>query len=126
MNEACLELEKDHPKAIQLSDLNHKGIRRAYAYLEKVVGIAQPFEPDSWKRLKDLNALRNVIVHNDAKVEKHQSEIIKAIDRINGWAPLRIEEGKVFLSEKFIESASHFIYEQVQHIGETLQLAGWD
>lgn len=126
MNEACLELEEDHPNAVRLSDLNHRGITRSYKYLEKVVGIAQPFEPDSWKKLKDLNRLRNVIVHNDAKVEKHESEIVKAIERINKWAPVRIEEKKVLLSQRFIECASHFIYEQVQHIGKTLQSAGWD
>ena len=126
MNEACIELEKDHPNAVKLSDLSHKGITRAYKFMEKVVGIGQPFEPTSWQKLKDLNALRNVIVHNDAKIEKHQTEIIKTIERINTWLPIRIDENKVFLSENFIEHVSHFLHEQITHIGKKLQSAGWD
>jgi hypothetical protein len=126
LNEICHELEKDYPSAIKLSDLNHKGIRRAHRFLEKVVRIEQPFEPEPWKRLEDLNILRNAIVHNDAKVEKHQSDLIQTIERINKWAPVRIEEHKVFLSPSFIEHASNLMFEQVQYIGVKLQAAGWD
>jgi hypothetical protein len=126
MNEACIELEKDHPEAVKLSDLNDRGIRQTYNYLGKVVGIKEPFEPTSWQKLKDLNALRNVIVHNDAKMKKHRTELIKAIERIKKWAPVRIEQDKVFLSETFLEHVNNFLYEQITHIGKKLKAAGWD
>lgn len=109
ISEACIDLQKDHPNAVNLSDLNHKGITRAYKYLEKVVGIKEPFEPASWQKLKDLNDLRNVIVHNNAKIESRRTEISKVIERLEKWAPLRIEEDKVFLSKIFIERVSTFL-----------------
>jgi hypothetical protein len=87
MNEACAELEKDYSDDVKLSDLKDKGITRAYTYIKKVVGIPQPFEVASWKKLKDLNALRNLIVHNDSNItdKNRQADVMKAIERICAW-----------------------------------------
>ncbi|CAI4031797.1 putative HEPN_RiboL-PSP domain-containing protein [Nitrospira tepida] len=128
MNEACTELEKDYPNDVKLSDLKDKGINRAYTYIKKVVGIPQPFEAASWKKLKDLNALRNLIVHNDSNItdKNRQVEAIKAIERISAWAPVTMQETKVVLSKDFMERVNRFLYEQVQYIGEKLQAAGWE
>jgi hypothetical protein len=124
MIEACIELEKDHPNAVKLSDLKDKGMTRTYTYLEKVVGIKEPFEPTSWDKLKDLNALRNVIVHNNAKIEKPQTKI--SIERIQKWAPVRVKDDIVFLSETFIEHVNNFFHEQITYIAKKLEAAGWD
>lgn len=128
ISEACTELEKDFPNDVKLADLKDKGITRAYTYIKKVVRIAQPFEAASWKKLKDLNALRNLIVHNDSNItdQNRQAEARKAIERISAWAPLDIKETKVVLSKDFMERVNRFLYGQVQYIGEKLQAAGWE
>jgi hypothetical protein len=126
MIEACTELEKDYPKSIRLSDLKDKGITRVHTYMERVVGIEQPFDPSSRQKLTDLNILRNLIIHNDAIIKKEQTKYIEAIQRINQWAPITIQETKIVLFPNFIEGLRRFLYEQIQYVGKKLQAAGWE
>lgn len=100
LNETCKELEPLHK--IKLSDLDHRGIKKASVYLTKVAGIKSPFSDTSWQKLSDLNKLRNQIVHANGIIESTQ-EIKKVVERINSWAPLGIKDTRVTLS---LESSS--------------------
>lgn len=103
MIEACTEMEKDYPNSKKLSELKGKGIQLAEAYLRKVVGISTPFEPTEWKKQKELNSLRNIIIHNDAIIKTDQVDRINLVQRINQWVPVTIQETRTVLSEHFIE-----------------------
>lgn len=126
MIEACTEMEKDYPNSKKLSELKGKGIQLAEAYLRKVVGISTPFEPTEWKKLKELNSLRNIIIHNDAIIKTDQVDRINLVQRINQWAPVTIQETRTVLSEHFIERTSQFLYEQADYLGRQLLSAGWE
>lgn len=84
LNKTCEELEPKHK--IKLSDLDHRGIPKAYVYLTKVAGIESPFSDKSWQKLSDLNKLRNQIVHANGIIDSTQ-KIKDAVERINTWAP---------------------------------------
>lgn len=126
LTEACHELEKDHPNSEKLSDLKDKGIRRAHTYLHKVVGIEEPFEPASWQKIKDLNTLRNKIIHNDAIIKTNEKDHINIVKRINVWAPVIIKETRIVLCNNFIKHASQFLYKQTSYVAENLRTAGWE
>ena len=44
LTQVCIELEKDYPKGIKLTDLNHKGVTRAHTYLHKSWESANPLK----------------------------------------------------------------------------------
>ena len=129
MTETCHELEKDYPNSVKLSELSDKGIARAHTYLRKVAGISEPFVPTAWGKIKDLNALRNIIIHNDAIIkadEPNRIRRVEVVERINQWAPVTIRNVRIRLSETFIEHASRFLNEQGDYLGRKLIAAGWD
>ncbi|MDR4466600.1 MAG: hypothetical protein MRJ66_20305 [Nitrospira sp.] len=119
----CLELEKDYPNSQKLEDLKGKGVTRAYTYLKKVAGIGEPFEHKSWSRIKDLNKLRNTIVHSDAIIGA--DEMKKLVARIKQWAPVSHNKSRILLSEHFSSSTCSFLREQVEQLGHKLHSAGW-
>jgi hypothetical protein len=126
LTNVCLELEKDYPNSTKMDDLKHNGLTRAYTYLKKVAGIHEPFEPQSGLKIKDLNKLRNFIVHNDAMIKADgMSQMTKVVAEINQWAPVSLNGPRIFLSETFFPPTCSFLREQAEQLGQKLLSAGW-
>ncbi len=126
INQVCVELEKDFPNNIKVSDLKDRGISRSHTYLQKVVGISDPFELGAWNKIKDLNDLRNLSVHNDGRIRESQiSKDTKTVERINEWAQVTIHESSILLSDGFVGKSCMFLLEQVYDFCDKLDAAGW-
>jgi hypothetical protein len=128
LTNVCLELEKDYPNSKKMSDLpkKDKGVTRACTYLKTVAGMHEPFEPSSWSMIKDLNNLRNFIVHNDAMIKADRmSHMTKVVAGINQWAPVSLNGARIFLSKTFLRPTSSFLCEQAEQLGQKLISAGW-
>jgi len=73
LDETCHHLESIGISKIQLKDINGKGIERAKTYLTKVVGIEFKTFNNQWCFIKNLNLIRNHIVHNGSILPEDKS-----------------------------------------------------
>lgn len=67
LNRLCRELSKED--GLDVEDLRGSGIIRAGTFLSRVCRVDFPQESKEWKRLLEYNQLRNIIVHNNGKVD---------------------------------------------------------
>jgi len=65
-NIICDELESEKSLPIKYTDLNGQGVTRAKMYLEKLAGIT--FDTKESKFLSGINAVRNIIAHEDGEL----------------------------------------------------------
>jgi hypothetical protein len=61
------------------TDLKDKGVNRSRGYLKKVIRLPLDDNSPVWQELKRMQKLRNLIVHNDAKLTDADS--IKYVDK---------------------------------------------
>lgn len=57
--------------SVQYEDLHGKGLDRAIAYLDKVVGVKGIKQNPDWDFVKTARDARNMIVHNGGRVKKN-------------------------------------------------------
>ena len=84
LDKLCLLYQSEKLFRLNLSDLNGKGVERSINYLEKVAGIDASKKSKEWNHIKRIQKIRNVIVHQDGKLNDHQGNPRKeVIDYIN-------------------------------------------
>ena len=89
LDKLCLLYQSEKLFRLNLSDLNGKGVERSINYLEKVAGIDASKKSKEWNHIKRIQKIRNVIVHQDGKLNDHQGNPRKeVIDYINQMSSL--------------------------------------
>jgi hypothetical protein len=84
LDKLCLLYQSEKLFRLNLSDLNGKGVERSINYLEKVAGIDASKKSKEWNHIKRIQKIRNVIAHQDGKLNDHQGNPRKeVIDYIN-------------------------------------------
>ena len=103
LDKLCHLYKSEKEYQLSLSDLNGKGIDRSTNYLEKVAGLNIHKTSSEWNHIKGIQKIRNIIVHQDGKLEDHQGNPIKAakdyvarMDTLDGMEEVEIQKG--FLS----------------------------
>jgi hypothetical protein len=87
LDQLCQLFAKEHQLSITHVDLKGKGIDRARLYLQKVIGL--PLTASViWQEIKRIQRVRNVVVHNDAKVASDEKDLIEYVDKANELARL--------------------------------------
>lgn len=83
-----------------MSDINGKGIDRSTVYLEKVAGLDVQKTSKEWNHIKNIQNIRNIIVHRDGRLHAQKGnpikaaiEYIKQIDALSGEDELVIKKG---------------------------------
>lgn len=104
LNALCSLYQSERGFQLTFSDLSGKGIDRSAAYLEKVAGLHGIKSSPEWNDLKTIQNIRNLLAHNDGRLQDHQGKPKDAIVRdmkklgfLSGQHELRIAEG--FLSK---------------------------
>jgi len=102
LDKLCLLYQSEKGYKLALSDLNAKGIDRSACYLEKVAGIEVYKSSKEWKHIKKIQMIRNVIVHQDGKLNDQQGNPIKAvIDYVNEMESLEGDD-EVIIQKGFL------------------------
>lgn len=86
--------------SITLTDMKGKGIDRARLYLKKVAKIDFPDYSKTWHELKNIQEIRNIIVHKDSELTDNDEKMEKYIDssphleiyNLSSYKELRIKE----------------------------------
>jgi hypothetical protein len=95
------------------SDLNGRGIDRSISYLEKVAGLKLRESSQEWIRIKKMQNVRNVIVHQDGRLHNRENDQVKAVieymketEHLSGHDEIELKEG--FLSSVVETLGSYF------------------
>jgi hypothetical protein len=83
LDQLCELVAKEQRAQIIHTDLKGKGIDRARLYLQKVTGL--PLNTSVvWQEIKRIQKVRNVVVHNDAKLADADKDLIEYVERTSG------------------------------------------
>ena len=76
----CKGAKSEFDLKLSHKDLNHKGITAAKFYLRKVVEVGtEPFGLIEWKRIREYNQIRNLIVHCNSELSPDNDSRSKAV-----------------------------------------------
>ncbi len=71
LNFICKELAPRAKCDIGLAELGARGIDRCKVYLKRVVGVSFPSGSKYWRDIKMFQNLRNIIVHNNSRLDNN-------------------------------------------------------
>lgn len=87
IDKLCDRLQKQEKLRARFADMAGTGIKRSASYLEKVVGIDAGQGSPTWGAIKEIQQIRNLVVHadgrlvDDAKARKKTEDAIVAKSR---------------------------------------------
>lgn len=67
LDQLCDSYAKENDSTVKLNDITGKGLERSTKYLEKVCGFNVYKTSIEWQNIKDIQVLRNAIVHQNGK-----------------------------------------------------------
>lgn len=80
LDQLCEVFATEQRLNIVHTDLKGNGIDRARVYLRKVIGLPLDNSP-SWQEIKRIQQIRNIIVHNDAKLGGAEKDFLEFVDK---------------------------------------------
>ncbi len=83
LDQLCQLFAKEQRLKIIHTDLRGKGIDRTRLYLQKVIGLRLDGS-HVWQEIKRIQKVRNVIVHNDAKLAGADKDLTEYVQRTTG------------------------------------------
>lgn len=106
LHKLCILFQREKGFRLTPTDLRGRGFEQSADYLQKVVGLTVDKGSSEWKSFKEIRAIRNMIVHRDARVQNSQGEIPKEdSDAIAHLKYLRDEGGELVLDKGFVSQA---------------------
>ncbi len=82
LDKLCALVQVTSKNPVELKDIIGKGIERSTKYLIKVGKLDNIKQNDSWRKIKEIQKIRNLVVHNDGKLTDLNGEIKKDETRI--------------------------------------------
>ncbi len=100
LDELCRFIREKQNLTVELKDITDSGIERSTRFLSKVAGLKRVKETRYWSKIKDIQKIRNLVVHSDGRLtdangnpKKTEESIIKTTDYLNGVHNVIIEKG---------------------------------
>jgi hypothetical protein len=88
---------------LSVRDLSGKGIQQSITYLKKACGIQVPDQTPEWSTIKNLQRIRNVLVHKRGSIESEDQDLRKFAAKHREL--MGIEDGEIRLHEDFVPFA---------------------
>jgi len=102
LDKLCLLYQSEKAFRLGLSDLKGKAIDRSAAYLEKVVGLNVCRTSQEWIEIKNIQMVRNALVHNGRRVRaEDERAFVQFANKVNSLSrddAAEIVVGSGFLS----------------------------
>jgi hypothetical protein len=100
LNHLCELYKKTRSYNVSFKDLSGQGIERAAGYLEKVVNLNIQKQSQHWREIKDIQKLRNLLVHLNGKlvaidgtVKKHEQDYVQQNKFLSGEREIVVCQG---------------------------------
>lgn len=124
LSKLCERYRNERCSRLVLSDLHGKGIEQSTRYLEKVAGLdLHKSRSQEWARIKKMNSLRNVIVHQDGSLRNGSSDQVKsALTYINETDTLSNLDNEIEIKEGFLAHVLETLRVFFRQIGEAIKI----
>lgn len=96
LDDLCNRFAQKTALEVTQQDLKGKGIDRSRLYLRKVIGLDWSNVEEPWNKVKNIQAVRNWIVHNNGRVTETEQKIIKRISHVH------LKEHELVLEKDFL------------------------
>ena len=100
LDKLCILFKETGNYLIELKDLKDLGIERSITFLSKVANLPIDKGNDKWEKIKSIQKIRNLIVHNDGKLidingnpRVKELEIVKKNEFLEGNTEIQIKDG---------------------------------
>lgn len=80
LNRLCQLFAEVRGLRVLCSDMKGSPVERSRLYLRKVIGLPMNDDSGAWREIKTIQTVRNLIVHNDARIEKGKKDVLKLVD----------------------------------------------
>jgi hypothetical protein len=107
LDKICNNVDDTNKCVFKLNDIGKKGIDRSAFYLSRVVGIENFYKSDHWKVIKELNKIRNVLVHSDGYfVRDNRNDLISICENKDydgiGVVHIPVNKMAITISKEFV------------------------
>jgi hypothetical protein len=103
LNKACNLFQEFEKYQVSLGDISGVGIERAKTYLRKVASLdLNPATPE-WTEVKNIQALRNLIVHADGRILDGDGKKRSGVARYVKESPHLVCETEVFIRAGYLK-----------------------
>lgn len=121
LDKLCQLYQSEKTYNLALADLKGKGIDRAVNYLQKVAGLNTHRESEEWNHLKNIQKIRNIIVHQDGKLLDQKGCPIKdAVAYVNQMDCLA-GDSEVMIKAGFLKHVVNMFKKYFMLIGESIK-----
>lgn len=105
IDKLCDRLQKQENLLVRFVDMAGKGVKRSAVYLEKVVGIDAGQDSPTWVAIKEIQKIRNLVVHANGRLVDHAKTRKKAEDAIVAKSPFLEGSTEVLLKDGYLSYA---------------------
>lgn len=122
--ELCTFLQRRRKLGISVNDLYGGGIEQCRKYLEKGYGYRFPSQTKEWQEIKNLQRVRNLLVHRGGVVERNgDAEVKKYLARKK---TAKVNGNEIVLTDRFcldaIETVRAFLTSVAAMLPSNIQL----
>lgn len=124
LRKLCERYRDERCSRLAFSDLQGKGIEQSTKYLEKVAGLdLHKSRSREWARIKKMNSLRNVIVHQDGSLRNGSNDQVKsALTYINETDTLSNLDNEIEIKDGFLAHVLETVRVFFRQIGEAIKI----
>ena len=116
----CTILQVKENFSKRYHELRGKGLVQAFEYLEKIAGMGIDKSSIMWKQFKAINEIRNLIVHNDGKIQEKKKGIMNSYKEMAIPGVQFKYEQDIVLKEGYLEYVIDFFSVVVAFYGKKL------
>lgn len=103
LDQLCVLYKSEKEFRIALSDIKGQGIDRSTRYLKKVADINTHKNSDEWRQIKNVQNIRNLIVHQDGRLSDKSDNRIQNVIKYINQTELLSGDTEVILNEGFLK-----------------------
>jgi len=122
IDKLCEKHSSEIDLKICLSDITGKGLERSTKYLLKVAGIDTCKTSAEWKRIKQIQVLRNSLIHQNGKITDANGQIIPNImTHINEQEYLSHDNGEVLIGSGYLKFVLYTYHEYIRLLDKSIK-----
>lgn len=123
LEQLCLLYQREKKFGLAPYDLHGTGIDRSANYLEKVAGLNLTGKSQEWTAIKRIQTIRNVIVHEDGKLQRNGNVTDKGKKIIGFMKEMKFLRGddEIVLDKGFLSDVLDTYRKYFQLIAESIK-----
>jgi hypothetical protein len=117
LDKLCRLYQSEKGFSVTVDDLRDKGIDRSTNYLQKVAGLDVHHASQEWREIKNIQKIRNNIVHRAGKLRDDQA-VVDWMNRLKSLS--RDDEGEIVVGEGFLSHVIQTYARYFKLIGDSI------